>query len=246
MTATRTGMRCGFPLIVAQPANGTPDAPTLRAALPTRPMPALAEPTVSPTGHRITKPTATLPRLTITVNDVNQAPIAGDDSYSTPQRTTLTVPGFQGLLLNDGDPDGDVVSVIKVTDPANGTLTALNDDGSFTYIPDPNFSGTDSFTYQLSDGALGSNFATVQITVNAVNRAPVANNDSYSTTQNAFLLVPANLGPLANDSDPDGDRWPLSEYPAHERPSVAHSDRQLCLHAQSGLQRSRQLHVSGQ
>ena len=132
--------------------------------------------------------------VNITVNPANRAPVAGNDSYSTSQGTTLTVPGFQGLLLNDGDPDGDITTVVKVSDPANGTLTPdpLSDDGSFTYVPDPNFSGTDSFTYQLNDGALDSNVATVQIIVNAVNHAPVANNDSYSMTQDSLLAVLPN------------------------------------------------------
>ncbi|EED30547.1 hypothetical protein NOR53_504 [gamma proteobacterium NOR5-3] len=168
-----------------------------------------------------------LATVQIAVNAVNRPPIAGDDSYSTSRDTTLTVPGFQGLLLNDADPDGDTLTVVKVSDPANGTLIALNDDGSFIYVPDPNFSGPDSFTYQLNDGppglGLGSNFATVNITVNAVNRAPVANNDSYSMTQGSFLALLPDKGTLANDSDPDGDilTMPVTNQPMNGHLSPA-------------------------
>ena len=66
-----------------------------------------------------------------------------------------------------------IVNAVLVESPADGTLT-LNEDGSFTYIPDADLNGPDSFTYKANDGALDSNVATVAITVNAVNDAPVA------------------------------------------------------------------------
>ena len=55
---------------------------------------------------------------------------------------------------------------------------ALNADGSFTYTPNADFNGADSFTYTASDGAAASNVATVTITVTGVNDAPVAVNDA--------------------------------------------------------------------
>jgi VCBS repeat-containing protein len=56
------------------------------------------------------------------------------------------------VLGNDTDPDdGDLLTAIPVDNPTNGTL-ALNDDGSFTYTPNTDFSGTDSFTYVANDG----------------------------------------------------------------------------------------------
>ncbi|WP_165614609.1 cadherin-like domain-containing protein, partial [Mycolicibacterium flavescens] len=67
--------------------------------------------------------------------------------------------------------EGDPLEAILVSGPANGTLT-LNDDGSFTYTPDENFNGTDTFTYKVNDGTEDSDTATVTITVNAVNDAP--------------------------------------------------------------------------
>ncbi|MBI4307014.1 MAG: tandem-95 repeat protein [Chloroflexi bacterium] len=86
--------------------------------------------------------------------------------------------------------------------PANGVLT-LNPDGSFTYTPNANFNGADSFAYRASDGSALSNIATVSIAVNPINDAPVANNDAYSTTQDTTLNVAAP-GVLANDSDVEG------------------------------------------
>ena len=79
-----------------------------------------------------------------------------------------------GIIANDTDADGDILTVntTPVTNVSNGTL-ALNADGSFTYSPNANFNGTDSFTYEVSDGNGGTDTATVNITVNPVNDAPV-------------------------------------------------------------------------
>ena len=60
-----------------------------------------------------------------------------------------------GVLANDTDPDGDPLTAVLVTGPSHGTLT-LNANGSFTYTPAANFTGTDSFTYRASDGTLNS------------------------------------------------------------------------------------------
>ena len=63
--------------------------------------------------------------------------------------------------------------------PAHGTLTVFNTaTGAFTYTPNRNYNGPDSFTFKANDGAVDSNTATVRITVDPVNDAPVANNGS--------------------------------------------------------------------
>jgi hypothetical protein len=90
-------------------------------------------------------------------------PVANNDSYTTAQGQAVTV-AAPGVLSNDTSPSGNPLTAIKVTDPANGTLT-LNADGSFTYTPASTFSGTDSFTYKASDGVSTSNVATVSIVV---------------------------------------------------------------------------------
>ncbi len=146
-----------------------------------------------------------LATVTITVNAVNDAPAAAGDSYSTNEDTPLSVTA-SGVLANDSDVDGNPLSAVLVSGPANGSLT-LNANGSFSYTPNANFNGTDSFTYRANDGTANSNLATVTITVNAVNDAPVAANDNYSTNEDTPLSVAA-AGVLANDSDVDGN--PLS------------------------------------
>jgi VCBS repeat-containing protein len=96
-----------------------------------------------------------------------------------------------GVLYNDSDPDpGTTLAAVLVNGPAHGGLS-LNADGSLTYTPDPNFFGTDTFTYRASDGLLSSNIATATITVAHVNRAPVAVDDSYSTVANRLLTIAA-------------------------------------------------------
>ncbi|NEU06697.1 hypothetical protein GZH53_00070, partial [Flavihumibacter sp. R14] len=74
----------------------------------------------------------------------------------------------------------------------------FNADGSFTYTPNANFNGTDSFTYKVSDGTLESNIATVTLTVTPVNDAPVALNDAYTTTEETPITIAAP-GILVND-----------------------------------------------
>jgi len=134
-------------------------------------------------------------------NGTNQAPLAMNDSYSTNQNTALNI-AAPGVLGNDTDPEGTTLTAQRVSGPSHGALT-LNSNGSFTYTPTTNYTGSDSFTYMASDGALTSNIATVGITVVAVNQAPVAANDNYSTNQNTALNIAAP-GALGNDTDPEG------------------------------------------
>ncbi len=128
-------------------------------------------------------------------------PTAVDDSYITDEDVPLVV-AAPGVLGNDNDPDGDSLTAVRVSGPSHGVLV-LNANGSFTYSPNANYSGPDSFTYKASDGTSGSNTATVNITVNPVADAPVAVDDSYSVEQDSALNVAAP-GVLGNDSDADG------------------------------------------
>lgn len=130
------------------------------------------------------------------------APVAVDDMYSTPVETELQVDAANGVLANDVDPGGGTLTASLVSDVSNGTLT-LESDGSFSYTPAAEFVGTDSFTYVASNVGASSNEATVEITVDQVNRPPVAVDDEYSTDED----TPLNeiVGVLINDFDPDGD-----------------------------------------
>jgi VCBS repeat-containing protein len=140
--------------------------------------------------------------VSLTIKSVNDAPVAADDAYETNEDTPLTVTA-PGVLGNDSDVDGDVLTAVLVAGPAHGTVT-LNEDGSFTYTPDANYNGSDSFSYRASDGLTESNLASVALTIKAVNDAPVANNDSYETDEDTALTVPAP-GVLANDTDVEDD-----------------------------------------
>ena len=101
----------------------------------------------------------------------NSAPTAVGDSFSTNEDAALTVAAQAGVLANDTDAEDDPLTAEVVDDVDNGTLT-LNSDGSFTYTPNANFSGSDSFTYKANDGTADSNEATVSISVTAANDAP--------------------------------------------------------------------------
>jgi hypothetical protein len=105
------------------------------------------------------------------VTVINGAPSAVANSYSVNEDVTLNV-AASGVLTNDTDPEGDPLTAIVASGVANGTLT-LNSNGGFTYTPNPNFNGSDSFTYKANDGALDSNAVTVTITVTAVNDRPL-------------------------------------------------------------------------
>lgn len=140
--------------------------------------------------------------VNVTVNPVNDAPIAFDDGYSTNEDTPL-VKGAPGVLTNDTDVDSPVLSAVLVADASHGHVM-LQADGSFTYTPNANFNGLDKFTYKATDGSLDSNAAIVSITVNPINDAPVAVADSYTTNINAPLALSAP-GVLANDTDVDSN-----------------------------------------
>ena len=137
--------------------------------------------------------------VTITVTAVNDGPSAVANSYSTPAGTPLVVNAAQGVLANDTDVDGQTLTATVLTQPTNGTVTMASD-GSFTYTPNAGFSGTNTFTYRATDGALTSD-ATVTITVTSGNSAPVANNDTYSTNEDVPLTVAVASSVLANDTD---------------------------------------------
>jgi VCBS repeat-containing protein len=118
------------------------------------------------TTHPTTNTVAVLLNTTVT----NRAPTAAPDAYSTAEDTRLTV-ATPGVLANDSDPDHNTLSAVLVSGPSHGTLT-LNPDGSFTYTPATNHTGSDSFSYQASDGTLASDPATVTLMATAGNDPP--------------------------------------------------------------------------
>jgi gliding motility-associated-like protein len=134
--------------------------------------------------------------LYINVVPENQTPTANDDAFTTDEDITLN--GEVGV--NDSDPEGDTLTYQVVSSTTNGTLT-LNSDGSFSYIPNAEYSGLDSFTYSACDSQGVCDNATVTITVVPVNDAPIAVDDNNSGAEEES--VSGNVSP--NDSDVEGD-----------------------------------------
>ncbi|MHA2022009.1 MAG: tandem-95 repeat protein, partial [Candidatus Thorarchaeota archaeon] len=137
--------------------------------------------------------------VTIFVNSVNDAPIANDDAYTTTEDTLLRVL-LLGVIENDFDADGDPLMIATVLDPSHGLLT-MYPNGSFTYLPNPNWFGIDTFEYAITDGTADSNFAIVTIEVLPVNDVPVAVNDYVVMDEDTVVIIDV----LANDYDVDGD-----------------------------------------
>ena len=137
--------------------------------------------------------------VTVTVDPVNDDPVAEDDFFNGIEDTDIT----GNVLDNDDDVDGDTLTVLISNQPTNGDVT-LDPDGSFTYTPDANFNGTDSFTYVVLDGNGGTDTATVTLTVGGDNDNPIANPDTATTDEDSALAIPA-ADLLTNDTDADGD-----------------------------------------
>jgi uncharacterized repeat protein (TIGR01451 family) len=132
--------------------------------------------------------------------DVQSPPVAADDSGTTDEGTPVDV----DVLANDDDPDGwvdlDPASVAVTGGPNHGNTSVDPITGIVTYTPDPNYNGTDTFTYEVCDLSGVCDEATVDITIGAVADPPVAADDSATTPQGQ----PVEVDVLANDDDPDG------------------------------------------
>jgi VCBS repeat-containing protein len=143
----------------------------------------------------------------ITVLPKNLPPVAENDSYTVIENTVLQIT-LPGVLENDLDPESLPLQAVKITDPLNGILE-LNTDGSFTYTPNSNYSGTDSFTYVANDGHSNSQEATVNIIIEPSNKPPVVLGEAYYIHTDTVLLISAP-GILGNDSDPENDQLSVS------------------------------------
>jgi len=137
--------------------------------------------TVSFTVAPNTTGTARVGTLTVAGRNVtitqDAAPTANNDSATTDEDTPVDI----NVLANDTEPDGDTLSVIAVTQGTNGTVS-INPNKTVHYAAALNFFGNDSFTYTIDDGHGGQSTATVSVTVNAVNDAPVFSIDVLSQT----------------------------------------------------------------
>jgi hypothetical protein len=127
----------------------------------------------------------------ITILNVNDPPVANNQSVTTPEDTALAI------TLTGSDQDGDLLSFAVIAQPTHGVLTGTAP--NLTYTPAENYNGSDSFTFNANDGNLVSNTATVSITVTAVNDAPVAHDMSVTTLEDTPITISLDA------SDVDGD-----------------------------------------
>ena len=144
---------------------------------------------------------ATAATVSITLNSVNDAPVAVTDTGSTNEDTPLTFLASE-LAANDTDADGDALTVSAVTGGANTHGTVSLESGNVTYTPDANYSGSASFVYTVSDGDGGTDTGMVDVTVNPVNDAPVAADDPVTVIEDTVANL---IDVLLNDDDEDGD-----------------------------------------
>jgi len=136
---------------------------------------------------------------TITINPsgvpVNVAPVANDATMITAEDNSIS--GSVSVT----DPDNQTLTYTLVQGPANGTLTFDSATGAYVYNPDPNYFGTDSFSFSANDGVVDSNVGVVNITVSSVNDAPVPTNPTLIVIEDGSLpITSAQLG-----SDVEGD-----------------------------------------
>jgi gliding motility-associated-like protein len=108
--------------------------------------------------------------VSITINPVNDSPVALNQALTTPEDTPLPI------ALNGVDVDGDPMTYSIVTPPLHGSLTGTG--ANITYTPDVNYNGSDNFTFSVVDGLITSNVATISISVTPVNDAPAASNQN--------------------------------------------------------------------
>ena len=152
--------------------------------------------------YRVTDGIVTSAPVTATIRIRNAIPVGRTDSYQIHQGDTLSVSAGNGVLENDTDADNDQLAVSLFSGAAHGTLS-LNANGSFSYTPNAGFSGSDSFSYCVTDGLVTS--APVVVSISVSNFAPVANSNAYTLVHDRIRTVAVGNGVLANDFDVDAD-----------------------------------------
>lgn len=129
---------------------------------------------------------------------VNEVPVAVNDAATIPEDDSVNV----AVLNNDNDPDGDPLTVTIIGPPSNGTTNQIGN--AITYIPNANFFGTDTVTYQICDNGVppqACDTALLIVTVTSVNDPPVAAPDAGLTPEDTPIVIDI----LNNDFDVDGD-----------------------------------------
>jgi Concanavalin A-like lectin/glucanases superfamily/Bacterial Ig domain/RTX calcium-binding nonapeptide repeat (4 copies)/Bacterial cadherin-like domain len=148
--------------------------------------------------------------VNVTVKNVD--PVGADQNYTTNEDTPLSLNVLSGaddsgsFTVTDPGTLDTHTAIVGIFTTAQGGSVTIAANGDATYTPAANFFGTDSFDYTVEDDDTGSDVATVTITVDSVNDAPVANGDTAVTDENTGISVDV----LANDTDVDGDDSPIN------------------------------------
>lgn len=143
--------------------------------------------------------------VTVTVTAANDAPTATNDAATTMEDTEVAI----DVLANDTDLEGDLITVTAVGGPQHGStalVTSGPNAGRVSYLPAPNFVGTDVFTYTIGDNHGSTATASVSVTVTDANDGPAPMNDVVTVVED----TPTVLNVLSNDTDPDGDALSVS------------------------------------
>ncbi|PFK64821.1 hypothetical protein COJ21_25425, partial [Priestia megaterium] len=143
--------------------------------------------------------------VTINVIPVNDPPITADLAFTINEDTPLTnqIPAF--------DPDGDLLTFTLLNpSPSNGSVV-LGANGVFTYTPNLNYNGTDTFSVLVSDGQGGSSLSTVTLTIVPVNDPPIGGDRAVTTTIN----LPVTSSIPASDPDDITLTYTLQQIPAN-------------------------------
>ena len=148
------------------------------------------------------------------VKTINSAPVAEADTVSVAEDGVIKI----NVMANDTDAERDALTTILNVGPQHGVVVR-NDDGSFTYTPERDFFGSDSFSYHVNDGALDSEVVQVSINVLAVNDAPVAADVNATTLEDAALEL--DLLAQGRDVDSSSLRLIIVDQPTHGQLSVA-------------------------
>jgi len=144
--------------------------------------------------------------IAVTVTNVNENPIAVDDSYSGFYQGDISESDPPGVLINDSDPDGDALTVSLVSGPAYATTFTLNADGSFSYLHDGSENFSDSFVYSVSDGLGGTATATASIAITPVNDDPVLVDGGTESLSEGGTTTPfLGIGTVTDPDSPDFD-----------------------------------------
>ena len=134
--------------------------------------------------------------VSLIVQPKNDAPFVNDEAITIREGDQGVIP----VLSNDTDVDGDTLTFTITRGPSHGKAT-VNEHGAVTYTPSTDFFGTDSITYQVSDGNGGSRIGKAQITVTPINDAPITTTTSTRVNIVGEAAKAINLNDLFKDVD---------------------------------------------